>query len=272
MSLLMIFAGWQSFAGTTDSVFVLASNKVQFDAGTLATGDSARWFIQTGTNTWAEITGTTSGAQFAGTNHSILRIDGASFSQFTQPGDSLTATTQRIAVQIVSAGGCYSDDSSYFVAQVLPYLKSMTVNWSDSDALCANNSILDTLMATKPALTGAWAGSHAVSIGDITWWSEDASGSSPVFAQITSGTGGATIAANNTVTPGTSTLSFQTPLDTHQYLYHAQATYTLPSGYNLIVSNGSTANGHSTSRNVTIQATAAPTAPTINGSTSASGW
>lgn len=270
MSLLMIFVGWQSFAGTTDSVFVLANNNIKYDAGTLASGDSAIWYIETTPGTWTELTTATTGITFAGAKHETLKIEGANYVPFKQSSlasDSVTIATYKIALQIVSAGGCYSDDSSYFVTQVLPYLKPMAIDWTDSSALCANNSVEKTLVATKPALTG----SSSISVGNITWYVD----STTTATQITAAT--APAYPQITASGSTSTLKFMTQLSTTAADYHAEATYDL-GGHTLILSStsplpaGVTNDGHSISANVTIQPTAAPTAPSLSGSSNVSGW
>lgn len=262
---LLLFAGWQSFGqGTTDTVYALAGNKIQFAVPGVNAGDSVGWFLDGNAVTSG------SGFAFLGSGNDTLRIDGASASGFTQPSDSITAAGHTIQVVIYNAGGCYTEDTSKYEVLVLPYLKPMVVDWTDSAALCSQSQVTDTMTATKPALTGAWS---TVSIDDITWWSIDSSATTPAMTQLSTG-GGINITADNTVTPGTSTLSFLTPADTNSYYYHAEAAYALPTGYDLIVSGGSTDNGHALSNNMNVQALPTPAAPTLNGTVNGtvSGW
>jgi hypothetical protein len=263
---LMLFAGWQSFAGgTTDTVYALANNKIQFKIDSLNTGVSVSWYLD-GT---AITSG--SGFSFLGAGNNTLRINGDSATGFTQPSDSVTASSHTIQVVVYNAGGCYTEDTSKYEVLVLPYLKPMVVDWTDSAALCSQTQNTDTMIATKPALTGAWS---TVSIDDVTWWSIDSTNTTPAMTQLSTG-GGINITADNTVTPGTSTLSFPTPNDTNSYYYHAEAAYELPSTHSLIVSAGSTPpDGHAISNNVNVQALPTPVAPTLNGTVNGtvSGW
>lgn len=253
LSALMLFTCWQSFGqGSTDTVYALASNKIQFTAAGVSSTDSVAWFIN-GT----AITTSTAGATFmGGSTDSVLRIDGSLATGFIQPNDSVTAQYNKIEMVVYNAGGCYSDDTSKYQVLVLPFLKQVVIDY-DSIALCSQNSLSDSMTATQPAMTGLW---NTVSLADFTWWGKDSPAAS--FAQISTGI---------TVTGNTSKLVFTTPSNTDVHTYHAILDYTLPAGASLIQSAGSTAYTGTTSTEVNIQALPTPTAPTLNGTT-VTGW
>lgn len=266
MSLLVIFVGWQSFAQSVasfDTVYALADNNIQFTIPTsaLSAGDTVLWSLD-GSPISTSVTGMSFQSPTPNYTNNVLRIQGSTATGFKQPTDSLTAQAHTITVSVRSAGGCTPDSVSEYRVLVLPYMKSMPVTWNDSGALCANNPIQDTLTATKPALSTTWS---SVKVGDITW--ADSTTGSSAFASISSGI---TMPSANT-----SQLAFTTPDNTNAVLYRAEAAYSIYGNPAIIVSAANTGHdGHSTSRNVHVQATAAPTAPVLNGSTSSpvTGW
>jgi|GEM_PF-1805387 len=256
LAALMLF-GLQSFAGSIDTVYALAGNKIALTALTGTTGtDTAIW--HNATTGSVIIADPTAGIAFpnSATTNGVMHVDGTItggiFAQGNTAADSTTIKQFTYSIFLKSAGGCISDDSSIIVVFLMPNLDIPVVNADPNALYCANSTVSVELNATMPTLTGL---PSAVTTDDFKWYEGTST------TALTTGFSGT---QNNTLTvtsPNTAT----------SVTYKAETKYNLPGTHSLIVSLVNTV-GNAFSGTAIVTAAAAPTAPNLNGTAIGSGF